>query len=53
MWVGRGTTPNTFADSQKALEDLSDGKKPKEGSPVQLVSCPRCGTALVTERGIP
>ena len=53
VWVGRGTTPNTFADSQKALEDLSDGKKPKEGSPVQLVSCPRCGTALVTERGVP
>lgn len=53
VWVGRGTTPNTFADSQKALEDLSDGKKPKEGSPVQLVSCPRCGTALVTEKGTP
>jgi hypothetical protein len=53
VWVGRGTTPNTFADSQKALEDLNDGKKPKEGSPVQLVSCPRCGMALVTERGVP
>jgi hypothetical protein len=53
VWVGRGTTPNTFADSQKALEDLNDGKKPKEGSPVQLVSCPRCGTTLVTDRGVP
>jgi len=53
VWVGRGTTPNTFADSQKALEDLNDGKKPKEGSPVQLVACPRCGTGLVTEKGVP
>jgi len=53
VWVGRGTTPNTFADSQKALEDLADGRKPKEGSPVQLVACPRCGTSLVNERGIP
>lgn len=53
LWVGRGTTPNSFADSLKALEDINEGKKPKEGSPVQLVSCPRCGTILVTEKGIP
>jgi hypothetical protein len=52
VWVGRGTTPNTYADSQKALEDLAARKKPKEGSPVQLVSCPRCGARLA-ERGIP
>ncbi len=53
VWVGRGTTPNTFADSQKALEDISDGKKPREGSPVQLVTCPRCGTNLATDNGVP
>jgi hypothetical protein len=53
VWVGRGTTPNTFADSQKALEDIRDGKKPRSGSPVQLVACPRCGTMLIGERGIP
>ncbi|EMD9442888.1 helicase [Burkholderia cepacia] len=53
VWVGRGTTPNTFADSLKALEDINDGKKPKEGSPIQLVSCPRCGTTLVTDKGVP
>ena len=53
VWVGRGTTPNTFADSQKALEDIRDGKKPRSGSPVQLVACPRCGTMLVSEKGIP
>jgi hypothetical protein len=53
VWVGRGTTPNTFADSQKALEDVRDGKRPRSGSPVQLVACPRCGTILVGERGVP
>lgn len=53
VWVGRGTTPNTFADSQKALEDIRDGKKPRSGSPVQLVACPRCGSMLIGERGIP
>jgi len=53
VWVGRGTTPNTFVDSVKALEALNEGKTPKEGSPVQLVSCPRCGTSLVTEKGVP
>lgn len=53
VWVGRGTTPNTFADSQKALEEIRDGKKPRSGSPIQLVACPRCGTLLVGEKGIP
>ena len=53
LWVGRKTTPNQSSDSEKALEDLNDGKKPREGSPVQLVTCPRCGTALVTPQGKP
>lgn len=53
VWVGRGTTPNTFADSQKALEDVRDGKRPRGGSPVQLIACPRCGTILVGEKGVP
>ena len=53
VWVGSGTTPNTFADSQKVLEEISDGKRPRSGSPVQLVSCPRCGTSLVDNKGAP
>lgn len=53
VWVGRGTTPNSFSDSQKALKDLSEGKTLKGGSPVQLVTCPRCGTGLANEKGIP
>jgi hypothetical protein len=53
IWVGRGTTPNTFADSQKTLEDIRQGKKPREASPIQLVACPRCGIGLVNDKGIP
>jgi hypothetical protein len=53
VWVGSGTTPNTFADSQKVLEEINDGKRPRSGSPVQLVSCPRCGTNLVDHKGSP
>jgi hypothetical protein len=53
VWVGRNTTPNTFTDSQRALEDIADGKRARSGSPVQLVSCPRCGTGLVDEKGRP
>ena len=53
VWVGSGTTPNTFADSKNALEDISNSKRPKQGSPIQLVACPRCGTKLVNEKGVP
>jgi hypothetical protein len=53
VWVGRGTTPNTFSDSQEALEDIQNGKKPRSGSPVQLVACPRCGTMLIGKDGMP
>jgi hypothetical protein len=53
LWVGKATTPNDAKESGKALEDLDEGKKPRDGSPVQLVSCPRCGTSLVTPQGKP
>ena len=53
LWVGRSTTPNSFADSMRALDDISEGKRPKEGSPIQFVTCPRCGARLVDERGKP
>ena len=53
LWVGRATTPNTFDESVAALDAIREGKKPKDGSPVQLVSCPRCGAKLVDERGKP
>lgn len=53
VWVGRKTTPNTFADSQRALKKLASRDKPSEGTPVQLVACPRCGEALVDKDGRP
>ncbi|WP_410210817.1 DISARM system helicase DrmA [Aquirhabdus sp.] len=53
LWVGKATTPNDAKASGKALEDLDEGKKPRDGSPIQLVSCPRCGTSLVTPQGKP
>ncbi|MBN2717055.1 MAG: DISARM system helicase DrmA [Deltaproteobacteria bacterium] len=53
VWVGRSTTPNTFIDSEKAVERLNNGQTPREGSPVQLIRCPRCGSELVGNKGIP
>ncbi|XAZ07304.1 helicase [Acinetobacter seifertii] len=53
LWVGKATTPNDAKVSGKALEDLNEGKKPRDGSPIQLVSCPRCGTSLITPQGKP
>lgn len=53
LWVGRSTTPNRFSESKQALDDIRDGYRPTGGSPVQFVSCPRCGTPLVDERGKP
>jgi hypothetical protein len=53
LWVGRKTTPNYATDSEKALERIKSRKRPKEGSPIQLVTCPRCGDHLVNEYGRP
>ena len=53
IWVGLRTAPNTFSDSRDALEALRQRKTPRTGSPVQLVSCPRCGTNLTDDWGIP
>lgn len=58
LWVGKSATPNSYSDSQRdtgakeALERLAKGYSPKGGSPVQLLHCPWCGTALTRkERG--
>ena len=53
IWVGLNTAPNAFSDSRDALETIRQRKTPRTGSPVQLVSCPRCGTNLVDDRGTP
>ncbi len=52
LWVGGDATPNAFSDTFRnsgavqALERIRNGHKPRKGSPVQLLSCPWCGTKL-------
>ncbi len=49
MWVGSSVTPNRTAAAAKALEDehgLGGAGARKGSSPVQLVSCPWCGSDI-------
>ena len=53
LWVGQSTTPNSYSDSVKALSDINELRRPRTGSPVQLLHCPRCGAELATSEGRP
>ena len=49
MWVGSSVTPNRTAAAAKALEDehgLGGPSGGRHSSPVQLVSCPWCGSDI-------
>lgn len=46
LWVGRAATPNTRAETRTALNKLRKGTELDESNPVQLHSCPWCGTRL-------
>lgn len=48
MWVGANVAPNRTKDAAYSIEDAhSTGKKKSSSStPVQLVTCPWCGTRL-------
>ncbi|KRF39823.1 DISARM system helicase DrmA [Paenibacillus sp. Soil787] len=46
LWVGGGTTPNTFMEAKEVLADLKRGKRVFDGNPVQLHHCPWCGEEL-------
>ncbi|MEI6234148.1 MAG: helicase-related protein [Planctomycetota bacterium] len=48
LWVGRGGTPNTLRDTRLALDKLHRGEVLAESNPMQLQSCPWCGTILTT-----
>lgn len=51
MWVGANVTPNRTKDAGFAIEDArSAGRKGSSSSPVQLVTCPWCGTRLDAAR---
>jgi hypothetical protein len=46
LWVGKDATPNTHAETRKALSTLSATGELQSGNPVQLHRCPWCGTRL-------
>jgi len=46
LWVGGGTTPNTFMEANDVLADLKQKKRVFDGNPVQLHHCPWCGEEL-------
>ena len=57
LWVGMSATPNRYSDpnglwsdgAKEALQKWRDGKRPKRGTPAQLLSCPWCGAPLGPE----
>lgn len=49
MWVGESATPNHLKDAAKNLARLKDGQSVPTKNPVQLRSCPWCGTRLGPE----
>ncbi|MGW7083950.1 helicase-related protein [Streptomyces sp. NPDC054871] len=46
MWVGQSATPNKLDVAAESLVELRKGKSLQEKNPVQLHSCPWCGTRL-------
>jgi len=59
LWVGARSTPNRTDDAAEALKRVKvrDGRRPSSsvasvGSPVQLASCPWCGTSIDPSRDI-
>lgn len=54
LWVGQGTTPNTFSNDSdtspgayQIYKELCEAAKPE--NPFQLLTCPWCGSRLVPE----
>lgn len=49
LWVGSNTTPNTLDGeygASEAIRKARSGNPPQEHSPLQLVSCPWCGSKI-------
>ncbi len=48
LWVGNKVTPGTTEESHDAIQDLRDSGKNKAGrtSPLQLTTCPWCGSTI-------
>jgi hypothetical protein len=45
IWLGNDSSPGTYADARKLLEELKDGETPSKS--FQLELCPWCGTELL------
>lgn len=45
IWVGGGTTPNSYSDAVELLKQLQDGDRPTKG--FQVETCPWCGTEII------
>ncbi|WP_406477362.1 helicase-related protein [Streptomyces sp. NBC_01615] len=48
LWVGRTTTPNSFAEAKTSLSELKQMNEPDDR--FLLERCPWCGTEIVPER---
>lgn len=46
LWVGGKNTPNSFKASHDFIEAMKAGQKTSGVSPLQLTTCPWCGSAL-------
>lgn len=58
LWVGQSSVPNKYEDARKVIEDRANAIRKgtkndfvdlSKGTPVQLVTCPWCGSKLVDE----
>jgi hypothetical protein len=51
LWVGSSVTPNSFEEARRSVED-SRGVDEALGGPLQLASCPWCGSRLSAGRDL-
>lgn len=47
LWVGDGTTPNTWEKAVKAVKDMHTASDPREKNVFQMEKCPWCQASLV------
>lgn len=61
LWVGQNSVPNKYDDAKNALKVKEDSilrstnsyNYQSKGTPIQLVSCPWCGSKLVDDKNNP
>ncbi len=46
LWVGMNTTPNRLDNAADAIRDARLGKTPRTDNPIQIISCPWCGSKI-------